>query len=143
MFDFDATLPLMAVQFLILMILLNQILYKPLGLAIDLRTEYIRKNQAEAKDRLSKARELAKQYEKELATARRKSQQIIAEAQVEAKKIAEEKIAEAQKEAIAKRETAAQEIENEKQQALATLEQQVDDLSRQILEKLLGPELVK
>ena len=143
MFDFDATLPLMAVQFLILMILLNQILYKPLGLAIDLRTEYIRKNQAEAKDRLSKARELAKQYEKELATARRKSQQIIAEAQVEAKKIAEEKIAEAQKEAIAKRETAAQEIENENQQALATLEQQVDDLSRQILEKLLGPELVK
>lgn len=143
MFDFDATLPLMAVQFLILMILLNQIFYKPLGQAIDLRTEYIRKNQAEAKDRLSKARELAKQYEKELATARRKSQQIIAEAQVEAKKIAEEKIAEAQKEAIAKRETAAQEIENEKQQALATLEQQVDDLSRQILEKLLGPELVK
>lgn len=143
MFDFDATLPLMAVQFLILMILLNQIFYKPLGQAIDLRTEYIRKNQAEAKDRLSKARELAKQYEKELATARRKSQQIIAEAQAEAKKIAEEKIAEAQKEAIAKRETAAQEIENEKQQALATLEQQVDDLSRQILEKLLGPELVK
>ena len=47
MFDFDATLPLMAVQFLILMILLNQIFYKPLGQAIDLRTEYIRKNQAE------------------------------------------------------------------------------------------------
>ena len=143
MFDFDATLPLMAVQFLILMILLNQIFYKPLGQAIDLRTEYIRKNQADAKERLSKARELAKQYEKELATARRKSQQIIADAQAEAKKIAEEKIAEAQKEAIAKREAAAQEIENEKQQAQATLEQQVDDLSRQILEKLLGPELVK
>ena len=143
MFDFDATLPLMAVQFLILMILLNQIFYKPLGQAIDLRTEYIRKNQADAKERLSKARELAKQYEKELATARRKSQQIIADAQAEAKKIAEEKIAEAQKEAIAKKEAAAQEIENEKQQALATLEQQVDDLSRQILEKLLGPELVK
>ena len=143
MFDFDATLPLMAVQFLILMILLNQIFYKPLGQAIDLRTEYIRKNQADAKERLSKARELAKQYEKELATARRKSQQIIADAQAEAKKIAEEKIAEAQKEAIAKKEAAAQEIENEKQQALAPLEQQVDDLSRQILEKLLGSELVK
>jgi len=143
MFDFDATLPLMAVQFLILMILLNQIFYKPLGQAIDLRAEYIRKNLADAKERLAKAKELARQYEKELAAARKKSQQIIADAQAEAKKIAEEKIAAAQKEAIAKREAAAQEIENEKQQALATLEQQVDALSRQILEKLLGPELVK
>ncbi|MGF1486128.1 MAG: F0F1 ATP synthase subunit B' [Prochloraceae cyanobacterium] len=143
MFDFDATLPLMAVQFLILMILLNQIFYKPLGQAIDLRAEYIRKNLADAKERLAKAKELAQQYEKELAAARKKSQQIIADAQAEAKKIAEEKIAAAQKEAIAKREAAAQEIENEKQQALATLEQQVDALSRQILEKLLGPELVK
>ncbi|MDJ0725863.1 MAG: F0F1 ATP synthase subunit B' [Prochloraceae cyanobacterium] len=143
MFDFDATLPLMAVQFLILMILLNQIFYKPLGEAIDLRAEYVRKNQADARERLAKAKELAKQYQQELAAARKQSQQIIADAQAEAKKIAEEKIAAAQKEAIAKREAAAQEIENEKQQALATLEQQVDALSRQILEKLLGPELVK
>ena len=61
MFDFDATLPLMAVQFLILTFLLNQIFYKPLGQAIDSRAEYIRKNKADAKERLSKAKELAAQ----------------------------------------------------------------------------------
>ena len=43
----------------------------------------------------------------------------------------------------AKAEAAAQEIEQQRQEALKTLEQQVDTLSRQILEKLLGPELVK
>ena len=52
-------------------------------------------------------------------------------------------MAEAQREAIAKKEAAAQEIEQQRQEALKTLEQQVDTLSRQILEKLLGPELVK
>jgi F-type H+-transporting ATPase subunit b len=41
------------------------------------------------------------------------------------------------------REIAAQEIEQEKQQALQALEQQVEPLSRQILEKLLGAELVR
>ena len=30
MFDFDATLPLMAVQFLLLMVALNAVFYKPL-----------------------------------------------------------------------------------------------------------------
>ncbi|MDJ0713631.1 MAG: F0F1 ATP synthase subunit B' [Prochloraceae cyanobacterium] len=143
MFDFDATLPLMAVQFLILMFLLNQIFYKPLNNALDERADYIRKNQTEARERLSEAKELASQYEKQLAEARKESLQIIAAAKAEAKKIAEEQIAEAQKEAQAKREEAAKEIDAQKQAAMQSLEQQVDVLSRQILEKLLGPELVK
>jgi len=64
-------------------------------------------------------------------------------AQNEAKKITAQKIAEAQQEAQAQREQAAREIEQQKQAALATLEAQVDALSNQILEKLLGPALVK
>ena len=52
-------------------------------------------------------------------------------------------IAVAQKEAQQQKEAAAQEIEEQRQVALRSLEQQVDGLSRQILEKLLGPELVK
>ncbi|MEO1005882.1 MAG: F0F1 ATP synthase subunit B', partial [Cyanobacteria bacterium J06638_38] len=35
------------------------------------------------------------------------------------------------------------ELQEQKDAALATLEQQVDSLSHQILEKLLGPELVR
>lgn len=58
------------------------------------------------------------------------------------KKIAASKIAEAQQEAQGQREQAAQEIEAQKQAVMQTLEQEVDALSRQILEKLLGPELL-
>jgi F-type H+-transporting ATPase subunit b len=142
LFDLDATLPLMAIQFLVLALVLNTTLYKPLGNAIDGRNDYVRKNQLEAQERLSKTEKLAEQYEQELAGARRQAQQIIADAQAEAQKIAAEKIAAAQKEAQAEKEKAASEIEQQKQAAFASLDQQVDSLSRQILEKLLGADLV-
>lgn len=142
LFDLDATLPLMALQFLLLALILNATFYKPLSKAIDDRDDYIRTNQLNAQERLSKAEQLAKQYEQELAAARRQSQTIIADAQAEAQKIAAEKIAATQKEAQAQREQAAQEIEQQKQEAMGSLEHQVDALSRQILEKLLGSELI-
>ncbi len=143
MFDFDATLPLMAVQFLLLAAVLNAIFYKPLTKVIDDRANYIRTNEAEAKERLSKAEQLANQYEQQLSEARKQSQAIIESAQADAKKIAAQKIAEAEQEAQAQREEAQREIEQQKQQAMSSLEQQVDALTRQILEKLLGPELVR
>lgn len=143
MFDFDATLPLMALQFLLLAAVLNVIFYKPLTKALDDRDNYIRTNNLEARERLAKAERLTKEYERQLAEARRQSQAVVAEAQAEAQQITAEKIAGAQREAQAQREQVAQEIEQQKQEALRSLEQQVDAFSRQILEKLLGPTLVK
>lgn len=142
LFDFDATLPLMALQFVVLVVVLNAVFYKPLTKAIDDRDDYIRKNLLEARERLTKAENLAKQYETELGETRRKAQATIAAAQADAQKIAAEKMQEAQAEAQADREKAQGEIDRQKAEALASLEQEVDALSRQILEKLLGPELV-
>lgn len=142
LFDIDATLPLMAVQFLILVAVLNVLFYKPLGKALDDRDNFIRTNQAEARERLAKAEHLAKQYEQELADTRRQSQAIIAEAEADADKIAAQRMAEAQQEAQAQREQAQRELDQQKQEALQSLEQQVDALSRQILEKLLGTQSV-
>lgn len=143
LFDFDATLPLMALQFLILVVVLNAVFYKPLTKAIDDREEYIRKNLLEARERLAKSENLRKQYEQELGETRRKSQATIEAAQADAKKIAAEKMAQALQEAQGQREQANQEIEKQKAEAFASLEQQIDSLSRQILEKLLGSALVK
>lgn len=141
MFDFDATLPLMAVQFLLLAAVLNAVFYKPLSKAMDDRSEYIRTNEVEARDRLAKAEQLAKQYEEQLAVARREAQSVIAAAQEDAKKIAQQKNSEAVAEVQARLEQTRKEIDEQKQAAMASLEQQVDALSRQILEKLLGPSL--
>jgi F-type H+-transporting ATPase subunit b len=110
---------------------------------LDDRANYVRTNNLEARDRLAKAESLTKEYEQQLASARRQSQVTIETAQNEAKKITAQKIAQAQQEAQVQREQAAKEIEQQKQAAMATLDAQVDALSNQILEKLLGSALAK
>jgi F-type H+-transporting ATPase subunit b len=137
LFDLDATLPLMALQFVLLAVILNALFYKPLGNAIDERDGYIRSNKVDAAERLAKAEQIAKAYQQELAETRRQSQTVIAAAQEEAQKLAAQSIAEAQQEAQAQREQVQRELDEQKRQAMATLEQQVDGLSRQILDNLL------
>lgn len=137
MFDFDATLPLMAVQFILLVVILNAIFFKPLTKVIEDRANLIRSSQTGAKEGLEQINAITQQYEKELSESRRQYQSVIAQAQAEAQKLASEQIATAQAEAVAQREKATQELAAEKASALATLEQQVDSLSREILDKLL------
>jgi len=143
LFDINATLPLMALQFLILMAVLNKLLYKPLGAAIDSRTDYVRNSLKDARELKEKSEVLATQYENELRDVRRQAQGIIADAKAEAEKITSDKVQAAQQEVAAQKQQAADEIEAQKAEAMKSLEQQVDTLSNQILEKLLGAELVK
>jgi F-type H+-transporting ATPase subunit b len=138
LFDLDATLPLMAVQFVLLAVALNALFYKPLGKMLDERDGYISSNQVDAAERLAKAEQIAKQYEQELADSRRQAQAAIAEAQEAAQKIAAQTVATAQQEAQAQREQVQRELDEQKNQALTTLEGQVEGLSQQILDKLLG-----
>ncbi|AFY70563.1 ATP synthase F0 subcomplex B' subunit [Thalassoporum mexicanum PCC 7367] len=138
LFDLNATLPVIAAQFLILVAILNQTFFKPLTKSIDDRGAYVRDNVNEAKQRLEKAEELAIAYEQELATARKQTQEIIASAQAEANKIRSEQISAAVAEAQTKASAARAELDQQKQEAAALLDNEVNALSRQILEKLLG-----
>lgn len=141
LFDFDATLPLMAIQFLVLAALLNKLFYKPIGQAIDSRSDYIRTNLVGAKERLDKAEALAAQYEQELRTVRREAQATVASAQAEAQKIVADELKSAQEQALAEREKAAKEIEAQRQSAFSSLEREVDTLSEAIAAKLIGAKL--
>lgn len=138
LFDLDATLPLMAIQFLILTAVLKAIFYDPLGQAIDERDAYVRTTKSNAQERLAKAEKLATEYEQSLAATRREARSVIESAQAEAQKIAAEKQSVAQQEATAQRESVQQELDQQKAAALTQLETQVDALSEQILGKLLG-----
>ena len=143
LFDFDATLPLMMIQIVVLVVVLDALFYKPIGKVLDDRAEYIRGGLGEAKARLTEAEALKTKYETELAETRRASNAVIATAKADAQKIAAGQIAETQQAAQVQREQAQQEIDKQKQSAFAALEPQIEALSRQILTKLLGAELVK
>ena len=74
LFDFNATLPLVAIQFILLMLILNTILYSPLLTVIEERREYILGNLAKASEILAQANELTTQYEQELSNVRKEAQ---------------------------------------------------------------------
>lgn len=89
LFDIDATLPLVAIQFILLMILLNIVLYNPLLTVIEERKEYILLNLSEASKVLAEANELTQQYEQELDSVRKEAQLEIANSQKIHKEILE------------------------------------------------------
>ncbi|MEM9815353.1 MAG: F0F1 ATP synthase subunit B' [Cyanobacteria bacterium P01_D01_bin.6] len=138
LFDINATLPLMAIQFLILAVVLNKVFYKPLGDAIDEREGYVSSNIVSAKEQAAQAEKLAQQYEQELADSRRQAQAMIAEAQAEAEKVASQQIAAAQQAAQAQKEQVQKEIDAQKAEAFQVLEGQVATLTQQMLDKLLS-----
>ena len=85
LFDFNGTLPLVAIQFLLLMV----ILYNPLLTIIEERKEYILKNLSKSSEILVKANTLTSQYEQELDTIRKKAQLEITSSQKIHKEILE------------------------------------------------------
>nr|YP_010337886.1 ATP synthase CFO B' subunit subunit II [Timspurckia oligopyrenoides]UNJ17471.1 ATP synthase CFO B' subunit subunit II [Timspurckia oligopyrenoides] len=137
LFDFNATLPLMALQFLILTAVLNQIFYKPITAVVDERDEYIKNSLTMASNNLMQANELTKRYEQELSKARQEAQVIISRSKQEAQDIVTINIQEAQQEAEKMIAEASEQLNLQKEKALKTLESQVDILSEQIKSKLL------
>merc|ERR1711870_228671 len=79
-FDFNATLPAMAIQFLLLMIFLDKNWFGPIGKVIDDRNDKIRTSLKSAKVGGEQLDELEKEAEKLLKDARIEAKAMIAEA---------------------------------------------------------------
>ena len=142
LFDFNATLPLMAIQFILLTVVLTFVFYKPVSKAIDDRETYINGNLTQASEKLIKADELYKEYDEQLKEARVSAQSVIAQSENEAKAVVTQEITEARADAARLIEKTNKELEAQKSIALEKLEAQVDELSQLIKEKLLGKEVV-
>ena len=81
LFDFDATLPLVAIQFILLMLILNAILFSPLLTIIEDRNDFILSNLAKASEMLTQANTMTTQYQDELSNVRKEAQLEIANSQ--------------------------------------------------------------
>jgi F-type H+-transporting ATPase subunit b len=142
LFDFNATLPAMALQFILLTIVLTFVFYKPVSKLLEERETFINTNLSEASTKLLKADELYKQYEEQLKEAKKDAQSIISAAESEAKEIVALEIAQANKDAASLIQQTEKELEAQKQLALQKLETQIDSISQLIKEKLLGKQAV-
>jgi F-type H+-transporting ATPase subunit b len=142
LFDFNATLPLMALQFIALTTILTFVYYKPVGTLLEERETLISSNLTNASERLLKADELYQQYDEQLKDARKNAQGVMLVAETEAKAIVASEIAQARKDAASLIDKTNRDLEAQKNLALEKLETQVDELSDLIKEKLLGKEVI-
>ena len=136
LFDINATLPLVAIQFLLLMILLNVILYNPLLTIIEERKEYILTNLSEASEVLAEANKLTTQYEQELEDVRKQAQLEITKSQKIHKEILEVEVNISQKYIDNLLDTITKDLFAKKEIALNNLDEIVQSLATDIETRL-------
>ena len=136
LFDINATLPLVAIQFILLMVILNIILYSPLLTIIEERKEYILSHLAEASEKLAQAKELTTQYEQDLDTARKEAQLEIANSQNIHKEILDIELNISQKYIDNLLETIAEDLSEKRNIALNSLDGIVQSLCGDIEKRL-------
>ncbi len=137
LFDLDATLPLMALQVVILTFILNALFFRPVGKAVEDREAYINTSRTQAKEKIAQAERLADDLKQQLKGARLEAQKLILEAEQESDRLYREAMAVAQAEAIASRESARSKIDSQRSAALGSLKADADGLADLIVERLL------
>jgi len=136
LFDLDATLPLVAIQFILLMVILNIILYNPLLTIIEERKEYILTNLSEASKLLAEANQLTTQYEQELENVRKEAQLEITKSQKIHKEILEVELNISQKYIDNLLDTITKDLLTKKDIALNSLDEIVQSLCADIEARL-------
>ena len=128
LFDFNLTLPLIAIQFILLTVVLNIILYTPLLTVMEERKEYILTNLGKASEILAEANKLTTQYEQELADVRKEAQLEITNSQKIHKEILEVELNISQKYIDNLLDTITKDLLNKKDIALNSLDDIVQSL---------------
>jgi len=137
LFDFDATLPLMAVQVVVLTFVLNSLFFKPVGRVVEEREGYVTSSRAEAKSKLVEAEKLEADLRGQLKDARLAAQKVINDAEQDSDQLYREALSLATSEANAAREEARREIDSQREKALNQLKADADQLGDLIVERLL------
>ena len=137
LFDINATLPLMAIQVVILTYLLNSLFFKPVGKVVEKRENYVTASISEAKSKLEEVEKLEADLLNQLQKARSEAAKIVNEAEKDSDKLFQEALDLANNEANASKEKARLEIENQTSSAREQLTKQADDLSELIVNRLI------
>jgi len=137
LFDFDATLPLMAIQVVILTFILNALFFKPVGKVVEEREGYVNTSRFEAKEKLAQVERLETELKNQLKEARQAAQKVINEAEEESDNLYKEALSLANAEANASREEARREIDSQRDAALTQLKSEADQLGELIVSRLL------
>ncbi len=138
LFDLDATLPLMALQVVILTFILNSLFFRPIGKAVEDREGYITTSRTQAKEKLAQAQRLEDDLRNQLRDSRQHAQKLITDAEEEMDRLYRAALAEANADANVTREKARREIDAERDKAMSFLDKEAKSLGDLIVTHLLA-----
>ena len=138
LFDFDATLPLMAIQVVILTFILNKLFFQPVGKVVEEREGFVAASHKEAKERLAQAQRLEDDLKAQLQGARQEAQSVITAAEDEVANLHQAALAEAKASALKLREQARVDLEAQRSAADAHLAGESRQLADLIIQRLVA-----
>ncbi|GFR45823.1 hypothetical protein Agub_g7279 [Astrephomene gubernaculifera] len=141
-FDFNATLPVMAGEFLLLMVFLEKTWFTPVGKVLDERDNQIRSKLGSVKDNTGDVEKLVMEAESILKSARGEVSSMINSKKNAKQAELDKAYNEAKAKITAEVESAIAGLEKESAGMLKTLDAQVDKISAEVLKRVL-PEGVK
>lgn len=139
MFDFNATLIVAMISFVVFMFIMNAIFYRPILEIIRKRDDMVANNYNEAKNLADKAKANNEQYQNELNEAKEQSRnQLVKEFDLEQKRSFEKTNA-AKEQAKIQMQSNKNLIEEEKTKLYEEVNSHlIDDISSQIFNKIVG-----
>jgi F-type H+-transporting ATPase subunit b len=126
------------VNFTLMVVLLTALLYKPIQRVLAERRDRIAKSMADVDAAREAAARAQLDYDRHIAEAQRKAQEIIGQAAQAGEKVRAEIEADARREADAIRQKAHEEAQAEKARLLSEVQSQIATLSMAATEKVLG-----
>jgi F-type H+-transporting ATPase subunit b len=126
------------VNFILLAVLLYLVLYKPVLRMLNERKERIARSMADVDAAREAAAKAQLEYDRKVAEAQRKAQEIIGQAAQAGEKVRVEIEAEARREAEVIRQKAHEEAAAEKARVLSEVQSQIASLSMTATERVLG-----
>ena len=141
MIEINATILAQILNFLILVVILRAVAYKPVARLLQQRSDKIRNDLEQADADKKAAEQTLTQYKAQLADAQKKAQAIVEKANVTARQEHDAAVAETRKENERMKQTAQAEIENERNRAFEEMKSQIVTLSLAAAGKVVSKNL--
>ncbi len=129
------------ITFMVLMLILWKMAWKPIVDALDARSERIRGDIESADRKRIEAEKLLAQHKEMMDRAKDEAAEIIAKSKIEAEKIRNEIIEKANNDSRELAERAKQEIKLAKEEALAEIKSEIVNISTEIASKIINKNL--
>ncbi len=136
--EFNATFFVSAISFILFVVIMNAICYKPMEQIVEQRRKFIDDTNEVAHNNLEKSEKLLADKEEKILETKQEAKKVINQKTIEAQQQKTNMQSEVQKASREKIENAKKELYSSKADAENTLSSQIDDLANQISAKISG-----